>query len=190
MSRAYFGSSVGGMAAAAAAAVTLPAFGNSGGGGGIALPGMQLLHNEGYQNHPLALLRAASDGRLGRACACFMALVQPPCMLPCFAGALVGARHGSSWLPEQWLSQLETDAAGVVFFNTPPVEAVLSAQHPAGPGVEGGCAQQHLQEPQLLQRTGEAAASEQQLVLTTKNMGREGAVVLARLLAQIDYRGA
>jgi hypothetical protein len=83
------------------------------------------------------------------------------------AGALVGARDGCAWLPEQWLAQMERDAAGTTFFNMPAVQKVLSQQ-------AGSTAQQQ-------QGT--------ELVCCTKYMGRKGAVVLSQLLAQLDCRG-
>jgi len=32
--------------------------------------------------------------------------------IPCMTGALAGALHGRTWLPQRWLSQLENGAAG------------------------------------------------------------------------------
>lgn len=88
--------------------------------------------------------------------------------IACMAGALVGARDGCAWLPQQWLAQMERDAAGTTFFNMPAVQEVLSKQ-------AGSTAQQQ-------QGT--------ELVCCTKDMGREGAVVLSQLLGQLDCRGS
>lgn len=56
-------------------------------------------------------------------------------------GALVGARYGSSWLPVEWLTQLEQDAPGITFFNMPAVQARLhcSVAGPTPTPAEGHC---------------------------------------------------
>lgn len=91
------------------------------------------------------------------------------------AGALVGVRHGSSCLPQQWLQQMEVDAAGSAFFNKEAVQSVLGHQQ----NTDGSIQQQQ-------QCTAGNGGNDVDLVYTTKNMGRQGAVLLARLLAQLD----
>jgi hypothetical protein len=93
------------------------------------------------------------------------------CLCP---GALVGARHGSSWLPEYWLGQLEQDAAGRTFFDKVAVQSLLSQQEAASDTAGG-------RQQQQAEGGGDGA-----VVHSTRNMGREGAVVLAMLLAQLD----
>lgn len=88
------------------------------------------------------------------------------------AGALVGARDGCAWLPQQWLAQMEQDAAGTTFFNMPAVHKELSQE-------AGSTARQEQQQ-----------GSEKELVCCTRDMGRESVVVLAQLLAQLDCRGS
>lgn len=89
------------------------------------------------------------------------------------AGALVGAREGCAWLPQQWLAQMEQDAAGTTFFNMPAVQEELSQE-------AGSAARQQEQQQ----------GPEKELVCCTRDMGRESAVVLAQLLAQLDCRGS
>jgi len=84
--------------------------------------------------------------------------------IPCLSGALAGAQHGCLCLPADWVSQLE---------QHPDYGKFSSAAVQQALGNDGG------QQPQPAQ--GEA-----ELVNTTLNMGRDGAVLLARLVAQLD----
>lgn len=95
-------------------------------------------------------------------CCVVLCRAVPTCYVS-VAGALVGAAHGSGWLPQHWLSQLETDAQGVAFFGRAAAEAEAAADDA---GEDGGA----------------------QRVLTTCNMGKDGAVELARLLAELDCK--
>jgi hypothetical protein len=78
---------------------------------------------------------------------------------------------------------MESDHPGVEFFNMPAVQTLLSTQGSAA-AADGGAAQQ--QQEQQLPGMGDGTLVE--LVRTTRNMGRQGAVVLGRLLARVDYK--
>lgn len=109
---------------------------------------------------------------------------------PPLTGAIAGALHGSDWLPPDWLEQLEAgrrcNAANLEeFFDMPAVEATLQEQE-----------QQHVETDMAAVSgdggdAGAAAAAVHGPVLmhTTRDMGRDGAVLLARLLARLDFPG-
>ena len=82
---------------------------------------------------------------------------------------------------------MESDHPGVEFFNMPAVQTLLSTQGSAAAAAaaaDGGAAQQ--QQEQQLPGMGDGTLVE--LVRTTRNMGRQGAVVLGRLLARVDSK--
>jgi hypothetical protein len=82
----------------------------------------------------------------------------------------VGALHGSAWLPRDWLEQLEQHPDEASFFDAAAVRQYATQA--------GGAA-----------RLGGSAPGPV-VVRTTRDMGRDGAVQLARLLAMLDVGGA
>lgn len=90
----------------------------------------------------------------------------------------MGALHGSAWIPKSWLDNLENHNE-LDFFNQAAVDAVLAADDTsnrteAAASAAQGCEGQRGQQ--------------QELVRTTRDMGRDGAIVLARLLARLDCK--
>jgi hypothetical protein len=80
---------------------------------------------------------------------------------------------------------MESDHPGVEFFNMPALQALLNthvAAAEAAAADDDGSSQQQ-------QQPGMGGDTVVELVRTTRNMGRQGAVVLGRLLARVDCRG-
>ena len=110
----------------------------------------------------------------------------------CSAGAMMGALHGTAWLPQQWLSNLENGTKPPrnnhgqhkAFFDQAAADALLAAgaacRTPAAAADAPAAADGHAA------AGGRLSGSE--VVLTTRDMGRDAAVQLARLLAQLDCR--
>jgi hypothetical protein len=95
--------------------------------------------------------------------------------IACMAGALVGALHGTAWLPASWTSSLERAADEDRFFNMPAVEQLLMQEpEDGGGGLSTGAG------PQAQD------AGTEVLVRGTRNMGRDGAIRLARLVARLN----
>jgi hypothetical protein len=102
---------------------------------------------------------------------------------------MMGALHGTSWLPHQWLDNLENASKPPSsnlgkhksFFNKADADALLAggtAAAAAPAGSDGSIAAANV-------ATG---GCHEDVVLTTRDMGRDAAMQLARLLAQLDCR--
>lgn len=101
---------------------------------------------------------------------------------------MTGALHGTIWLPDDWYTDVEQNAADCQCFDLSAVQAILQ---------EGTADTAHKDrraeppQPAEAEQLGQAGSSDgvQLVCNNTRNMGREGAVVLGRLLAQLDCRG-
>lgn len=92
----------------------------------------------------------------------------------------MGALHGTAWIPKSWLDNLENNndisfsenEETRDFFNAAAIEAALAgdASSNSSSMAAGGERQQ------------------QELVHMTRDMGRDAAVTLAKLLAKLDCR--
>lgn len=108
--------------------------------------------------------------------------------IACMAGAMMGALHGTAWLPQQWLSNLENGTKPPrnnhgqhkTFFDQAAAEALLAAG--------AACRTPVAADAPAAADDHAAAAGGSEVVLTTRDMGRDAAVQLARLLAQLDCR--
>jgi hypothetical protein len=110
---------------------------------------------------------------------------------------MLGALHGPSWIPQQWLDNLENKAqppsrtrskGKTGFFNEDAVDALLAAA-----GGDSACRTAGAVEARAGaggQGTSGKVAAGADVVYTTHDMGRDAAVKLARLLAQLDCRAA
>jgi hypothetical protein len=108
------------------------------------------------------------------------------------AGAMMGALHGTSWLPEQWLDNLENASTPPKsnhgnhksFFNKAAADALLAGR--------GACRTAADAAADAAGAGGSSVAADggdgDDVVLTTRDMGRDAAVQLARLLAQLDCK--
>jgi hypothetical protein len=110
------------------------------------------------------------------------------CLTMVSAGAMMGALHGTSWLPQQWLDNLENASKPPrsnhgkhkSFFNNAAADALLAggAAVDAPAGSDGSNAAASVA----------AGGGDGDVVLTTRDMGRDAVMQLARLLAQLDCR--
>jgi hypothetical protein len=99
---------------------------------------------------------------------------------------MMGALYGPSWLPKQWLDNLENASKPPrsnhgrhkSFCDQAAAEALL-----AGDGACRNTAAAGDDAPAGASGSGD-------VVLTTRDMGRDAAMQLARLLAQLDCRTA
>eukprot|EP00879_Flechtneria_rotunda_P000123 GHRR01000185.1.p1 GENE.GHRR01000185.1~~GHRR01000185.1.p1 ORF type:complete len:477 (+),score=171.76 GHRR01000185.1:587-2017(+) len=90
--------------------------------------------------------------------------------IACMTGALMGALHGSAWLPQGWLDHLENSSKPPDAFFSDKASSVYISQVITASTCSG------------------SNDNEEDLVLTTKDMGRDAAVVLAHMLARLDCR--
>jgi hypothetical protein len=103
---------------------------------------------------------------------------------------MMGALHGTSWLPQQWLDNLENASKPPrnnlgehkSFFNKAAADVLLAggtaAAADAPAGADGSNAAANVA----------AGGGHEDVVLTTRGMGRDAAMQLAHLLAQLDCR--
>ncbi|KAF6259861.1 ADP-ribosylation/Crystallin J1 [Scenedesmus sp. NREL 46B-D3] len=111
--------------------------------------------------------------------------------IACMAGAMMGALHGTSWLPQAWLSNLENGSRPPnsnpgehrSFFDQAAADALLAG--------EGACRKTRGAAADAPAAAGAGGADAGgvdvgDVVYTTRDMGRDAAMQLARLLAQLD----
>lgn len=92
----------------------------------------------------------------------------------------MGALHGTSWLPQHWLDNLENGSA-------PPKPQ--DASEGTKPSTSGSFFDDAAVDALLAgAAAGDAGLVAEEVVLSTRDMGRDAAITLARLLAQLDCR--
>ena len=89
----------------------------------------------------------------------------------------MGALHGTAWIPKSWLDNLE-NSNNPGFFDQAAVDAALTADSNSESEAVAAASQER----------NEQGEQQHKLVHTTRDMGRDGATLLARLLAKLDCK--